>query len=120
MKKLLPEHSKKAIRLTVGYRNNASTENFSGRRTRPCISNACWAGSINIIPSYWGAYTRRLDPEEHTPGKRNTQKIERKHLTLRTRMKRLVRKTICFSKSTQMHDIVIGLFVNRCAFGRAV
>ena len=47
-------------------------------------------------------------------------KIERKHLTLRTRMKRLVRKTICFSKTTQMHDIVIGLFVNRYAFGRAV
>jgi len=48
------------------------------------------------------------------------EKIERKHLTLRTRIKRLVRKTICFSKSTQMHDIVIGLFVNRYAFGRAV
>src|SRR6266566_6671320 len=44
-------------------------------------------------------------------------KIERKHLTLRTRIKRLVRKTICFSKSIQMHDTVIGLFVNRYAFG---
>ena len=32
----------------------------------------------------------------------------------------LIRKTICFSKTTQMHDIVIGLFVNRYAFGRAV
>src|SRR3989449_5432050 len=51
----------------------------------------------------------------HSPGKRNTQKIERKHLTLRTRIKRLVRKTICFSKTIQMHDIVIGLFVNRYA-----
>jgi len=69
---------------------------------------------------HWGAYTRHLDPEVHGPGKRHTQKIERKHLTLRTRIKRLVRKTICFSKSTQMHDIVIGLFVNRYAFGRAV
>jgi len=68
----------------------------------------------------WGAYARHLAPEEHLPGKRNTQKIERKHLTLRTRIKRLVRKTICFSKTTQMHDIVIGLFVNRYAFGRAV
>ena len=29
-------------------------------------------------------------------------------------------KTLCFSKTTQMHDIVIGLFVNRYAFGRAV
>jgi transposase-like protein len=30
------------------------------------------------------------------------------HLTLRTRIKRLTRKTICFSKSIQMHDIVLG------------
>jgi insertion element IS1 protein InsB len=56
-------------------------------------------------------YTRREKSQQ------NTQKIERKHLTLRTRIKRLTRKTICFSKSTQMHDIVIGLFVNRYEFG---
>ena len=48
------------------------------------------------------------------------ERFSRKHLTLRTRIKRLVRKTICFSKTTQMHDIVLGLFVNRYAFGRAV
>ena len=35
-------------------------------------------------------------------------------------MKRLVRKIICLSKTTQMHDIVIGLSVNRYAFGRAI
>jgi len=35
-------------------------------------------------------------------------------------MKRLVRKTICLSKTPQMHDVVIGLFVNSYAFGRAV
>ena len=65
----------------------------------------------------WGAYDRHLEPENHKVGKRNTQKIERKHLTLRTRIKRLARKTICFSKSIQMHDILIGLFVNRYEFG---
>jgi len=68
----------------------------------------------------WGAYTQHLEPEVHSPGKYNTQKIERKHLTIRTRMKRLVRKTICFSKSLQMHDLVIGVFVNRYVFGQAV
>ena len=77
-------------------------------------------GLTRYYTDYWGAYTRHLDPDVHSPGKRNTQKIERKHLTLRTRIKRLVRKTICFSKTTQMHDVVIGLFVNRYAFGRAV
>ena len=69
---------------------------------------------------YWGAYTRHLEADEHQAGQRNTQKIERKHLTLRTRTTRLVRKTICFSRSTQMHDIVIGLFVNRYEFGLPV
>ena len=68
----------------------------------------------------WGAYERHLSPESHIIGKRNTQKIERKHLPLRTRIKRLVRKTICFSKLEKMHDIVIGLFVNRYEFGLLV
>jgi IS1 family transposase/transposase-like protein len=77
-------------------------------------------GLTHYYTDKWGVYTRHLDPEQHTVSKRGTQKIERQHLTFRTRIKRLVRKTICFSKSTQMHDIVIGLFVNRYAFGRAV
>lgn len=68
----------------------------------------------------WGAYERILDKESHHIGKKNTQKIERKHLTLRTRIKRLARKTICFSKLAKMHDIVIGLFINRYEFGRAI
>jgi len=66
----------------------------------------------------WGAYLRLLDEQQHTVGKANTQRIERKHLTLRTRLKRLARKTICFSKTEKMHDTVIGLFINRHEFGR--
>jgi insertion element IS1 protein InsB len=54
------------------------------------------------------------------PGKRHTQKIERKHLSLRTRTKHLTRKTICFSSSTHMHDIIIELFVNGYEFGLPV
>lgn len=41
---------------------------------------------------------RHLDADVHTVSKWNTQTIERKHLTLRTRLKRLARKTICFSR----------------------
>ena len=68
----------------------------------------------------WGAYHRHLDPHRHVVGKRRTQQLERKHLTLRTRIKRLVRKTICFSRSVQLHEIVIGLFIHRFEFGLAV
>lgn len=77
-------------------------------------------GLTHFYTDDWGAYSRLLDRLSHTVGKANTQKIERKHLTLRTRIKRLARKTICFSKSIWMHDIVIGLFINRYEFGRAV
>lgn len=65
------------------------------------------------------AYSRQLDAQQHMIGKTNNQRIERKHLTLRTRTKRLARKTICFSKAVLMHDTVIGLFINRYEFGRA-
>jgi insertion element IS1 protein InsB len=51
-------------------------------------------------------------------GKRNTQRIERKHLTFRTRLKRLARRTICYSKSWTMHTIVFGLLINVLEFGR--
>jgi insertion element IS1 protein InsB len=68
----------------------------------------------------WGTYERHIDPEKHRVGKANTQKIESKHIHLRTRIKRLVRRTICFSKTDHMHDLVIGLFINRYEFGRAL
>jgi insertion element IS1 protein InsB len=73
-------------------------------------------GIKRFFTDAWGAYERILDPDTHLIGKKNTQKIERKHLTLRTRIKRLARKTICYSKSIVMHDIVIGLFINRYEF----
>jgi insertion element IS1 protein InsB len=38
-------------------------------------------GITRYHTDYWGAYTRHLNPDEHNPGKRNTQQIERKHLT---------------------------------------
>jgi insertion element IS1 protein InsB len=67
----------------------------------------------------WGAYERHLAAEQHYVGKENTQKIESKHINLRTRIKRLVRRTL-FSKTERMHDLVIGLFINRHEFGRAI
>ncbi|WP_346016528.1 IS1 family transposase [Chroococcidiopsis sp. CCMEE 29] len=62
-------------------------------------------------------YERHLPVEMRQVSKYKMQRIERKHLTFRTRIKRLARKTICFSKSIQMHDLVIGLFINKYEFG---
>ena len=77
-------------------------------------------GITRFYTDGWGAYERHLDPEQHTIGKAHTQKIESKHINLRTRIKRLVRRTICFSKTTTMHDLVLDFFINRYEFGRCL
>ena len=77
-------------------------------------------GITRFYTDGWGAYERHIAPEQHAVGKQHTQKIESKHINLRTRIKRLVRRTICFSKTTTMHDLVIGLFINRYEFGLAI
>jgi len=61
----------------------------------------------------WGADERYLEPEQHRVGKENTQKIESKHMRRGRRIKRLVRRTVCFSKTERRHDLVNGLFINR-------
>jgi insertion element IS1 protein InsB len=77
-------------------------------------------GLVHFYTDAAGVYERHLPAAAHTISKTNTQQIERKHLTLQTRIKRLARRTICFSKSVSMHDTVIGLFVNRYEFGTPI
>jgi insertion element IS1 protein InsB len=77
-------------------------------------------GITRYFTDGWGAYERHVETEQHTVGQAHTQKIESKHINLRTRIKRLVRRTICFSKTERMHDLVIGLFINRYEFGVSV
>jgi insertion element IS1 protein InsB len=74
-------------------------------------------GIRRFYPDGWGASRRYLDPGRQVVGKRRPQRLERKPLTLRTRIKRVGRKTIGCSRSVQMHDLVIGLFINRFEFG---
>ena len=62
------------------------------------------------------AYKERISDDELITGKKFTQQIERNHL--RTRIKRLARKTICFSKNKDIHISVVGTFINIFFFGR--
>ena len=60
----------------------------------------------------WQSYEKTLPAERHTISKAETQDIERHNLNFRTHIKRLHRKTICFSKSSEMYAAVIKLYVN--------
>jgi insertion element IS1 protein InsB len=59
----------------------------------------------------WQSYAKFLPARRHRTGKEGTSRIERHNLYFRTRLKRLQRHTICYSKSAVMHDAVIKLFV---------
>jgi insertion element IS1 protein InsB len=61
----------------------------------------------------WGSYKKYIPHQKHQIGKENTWKIERKNLNFRTHIKRLNRKTICFSKNETIHDNVIGLYIEK-------
>ena len=87
-----------------------------GRRTDAC----CRKLSLKLArcdvqhfaTDHWPSYAKTLDPQRHHIGKEGTQRIERKNLNFRTHLKRLQRKTICFSKSLDMHKAVIKLYIH--------
>lgn len=71
---------------------------------------------------FWNAYQAVIPEEHHRPvGKETgqTAHIERFNNTLRQRLARFVRKTLSFSKSWEMHDACLRLFLYRYNLERA-
>ncbi|EOB0296497.1 IS1 family transposase [Escherichia coli] len=60
----------------------------------------------------WPLYESRLKGKLHVISKRYTQRIERHNLNLRLHLARLGRKSLSFSKSVELHDKVIGHYLN--------
>jgi insertion element IS1 protein InsB len=110
--------------LAVEYTTNTVLAYVFGKRQDEVFEKLhALLAPFNICRFYTdgcGAYQRHLNPDNHEIGKQNTQKIERKNLNFRSWIKRLTRKTICFSKREVMHDTVIGLLINKVEFGRDI
>jgi len=98
------------VAYVFGRRTHATLE-----RLRQVLLEAGLRVSLWITDAWW-AYVDRLPVEQRVEDKTQLQRLERKHLTLRTRLKRLTRKTICFSKKAFFHDGIIGLFIHRFFF----
>ncbi|HGF1350855.1 TPA: IS1 family transposase, partial [Klebsiella pneumoniae] len=60
----------------------------------------------------WPVYRTLLDSASHVVSKKYTQRIERHNLNLRQHLARLGRKSLSFSKSVELHDKVIGHYLN--------
>ncbi len=66
-----------------------------------------------LFTDFWDAYQKVLPQEQHrATGKGETNHVERFNNTLRQRLARFVRKTLSFSKSDEMHDNCLRLFLN--------
>lgn len=57
------------------------------------------------------AYNAELPDAKHIVSKLYTQRIERENLTLHNRLKCLNHKTLGYSKSPEMHNRIIGTFI---------
>ncbi|MGX9727640.1 MAG: IS1 family transposase [Candidatus Electronema sp. VV] len=92
----------------------------NGRRTDESCSRLM--EKISVFPAArfhtddWKSYRKYIPPSKHVIGKADTWRIERRNLNFRTHIKRLNRRTICFSKNEKIYDNVIGMYINRYYF----
>jgi insertion element IS1 protein InsB len=88
----------------------------NGRRTDQecrCLKmrmSRCQVGYFNT--DGWPPYRSVLPQTRHSVSKGGTLRVERHNLNFRTRLKRLQRRTIFFSRSEELHDAVIKMFVH--------
>ena len=100
---IIEKNTRKVLAFTFGKRTDKTYRQLVAQLPKNLIDRLC--------TDDWKSYSKVKVASLHSIGKSGTQRIERKNLDLRTRIKRLARKTICFSKSITMHYIVIGLFI---------
>ena len=75
----------------------------------------CFCSAKRCSTDGWGTYERHMDPAQPAGGTQHPQTIESTHSTLRTRIQRVVRRTMGLSTTTTRHDLVIRRFSNRYA-----
>lgn len=96
-------HTKKIINFIVGRRSrqNISIITKSALQLHPKM----------VFTDGLKTYKRLIPAKQHNTRKKNTTVIERNNLTLRIHLKRLSRKTICFSKTFEMLEASLKLYI---------
>jgi IS1 family transposase/transposase-like protein len=99
-----PKH-KQMLAFALGRRTDESCQNLLEKLQ-----------SVQVTRFYtdnWESYQNLIPEVRHWIGKRGTQRIERQNLNFRTHLKRLQRRTICFSKSKQMLEAIVRLYIHQ-------
>lgn len=96
------QESKQAFSLTVGTRSKMNLRSV----VNPLLSSEIESINTDRYSGYRGVVPKKI----HTTFKRRNNGIERQNLNLRTHLKRLNRRTICFSKSKEMLEAVMKIY----------
>ena len=100
-------------------RKRVVTYTFGPRSDNTCRRLPSLVGHFQlgfITSDDWGSYAMVVPREIQLTRKIPTQRIELNNLTLRTNIKRQARKIICFSRSFEINQNVIGAFIKKCHF----
>lgn len=105
-------------RVCIAYALNPETgeviDLVVGKRTKTnlqkVISTLVLAEARQIVTDKLNIYKNLIPKELHSTKHRGINHIERQNLTLRTHLKRLNRRTICFSKSMIMLEAVLKIY----------
>ena len=98
----LDRKSRKVVAFNIGSR--------SIEMLTPIFKSVNDAKPKKVFTDYLVHYLSLVPCKIHIRGKRNTNHIERHNLNLRTHLKRLNRKTICFTRSTAILAAILKIY----------
>ncbi|HSZ71833.1 MAG TPA: IS1 family transposase [Cytophagaceae bacterium] len=90
----IAKYSREVVDVAVGNRNNECI--------KPVVDKVLAFDPKRIYTDGYSGYPNLIGKDIHKPDRYLTNRIERMNLTLRTHLKRLCRKTICYTKRADM------------------
>src|SRR5215210_6174847 len=105
----LARHTRQVVAYAIGDRGERTCRRLWERIPEDYRRGCCYS-------DFWEAYRVVLPEERHEAvGKESGElaHVERWNNTLRQRLARFVRRTLSFSKSDEMHEVSLKLFVHR-------
>jgi len=101
--------TRQVVAYVIGDRSQTSCQKLWERIPAAYRSGHCYS-------DFWQAYQLVIPAGQHTAAGKETgltAHVERWNNTLRQRLGRFVRKSLSFSKSEEMHEICLRLFLHR-------
>ena len=98
----LDRESKKVVSFNIGSRTSATIKTV--------VNNIVTLRPASIYTDKLNIYKGLINQNIHKTNRYGTNRIERNNLSIRTHIKRLNRKTICFSRSSVMLSAVLRIY----------